>query len=114
MSRIVKAGAVVLDRQFMDALDVTCILQCDGGKIRQRLQERQVAIVKAFYTHAVDQLNHAQAMIAKTHRNGHDRARLHFRFFVDFAEETRVLADVRDDDDLLILRHPSGDALAPS
>ena len=112
MPRIVKIRAVVRYGQFMNTLHMPRILQRDGSEVRQCLQERQIAITEAIHIHAVDQLDYAQAVISKTHRNGHNGPCLHLGFLVHFAEKPRVLANVGNDDGLLVLRHPARNALA--
>jgi len=46
--RIIETGAVVGDGQLVDALDVPRIFKGDRSKIRQSLEQRQVALLKAF------------------------------------------------------------------
>ena len=68
--------------------------------------------IESFRAHAVDQFDDAQAGVAEFTGHGHDRPRLHLGFFVDLAEEARVLGGVRHDHHFAVLRHPAGDALA--
>src|SRR5713101_7074951 len=70
-----------------------------------------IAVVEALRPDAVDQLDHAQAVIAEAHRHGYNRARLHLGLLVHLGEKARVLAHVGHDDNLIVLRHPAGDAL---
>ena len=46
--RVVQAGAVVGDGQFVNALDVARVFERDGREIRQRLEQRQIALLKSF------------------------------------------------------------------
>src|ERR1700757_2205079 len=51
-------------------------------------------------------------MVAEAHGNGDDRARFHFRAFVNLREETRIFRRIGDDDDFAGLRDPAGESLA--
>jgi transcriptional regulator with XRE-family HTH domain len=109
---IVQTGAVVGDRQFVNALDMSRVFDGDGSIVGQRFQQGQVALLKPVRAHAVDQLDDAEGMVAKTDRYGDHRACFHSGFFIHLFEEARVLADIRDNGGLTGLRHPAGDALA--
>ena len=111
MPRVVEAGAIVGDRQLMNALHVARIFNGDGGVVGQRFQQRQIALAETFGAHAIDQLDHTQALFAKTNRHGNDRARLHFSFFVNLREETGIFGCVWHDDGFAGLRHPTGKSL---
>src|SRR6266849_9114721 len=69
--RVVQRGAVVLDGQLVNSLDVAGILERDGGKIRERFEQFQVPRIEALGPDAIDQLDYAQTGIAKLygHRN---------------------------------------------
>src|SRR5437899_8653537 len=69
MPRVVEGGAVIGDGEFMNALDVAGILKSDGRKIRKRFQKFEVTRVEAVRPHAVDQLNDAEAGVAKPDRD---------------------------------------------
>src|SRR5712664_3256422 len=109
--RIVQRRAVVLDGQLVNSLHVARILESDGGKVRERFQQFQVARIEALGSDAIDQLDYAQTGIAKLYGHRDDRLRFGFCFFVDFPEESRVLCRVRHDHGLAVLRHPTGDSL---
>ena len=112
MPRVVEGGAVIGDGEFMNALDVTGILKSDGRKIRKRFQKLEVTRVEAVRPHAVDQLNHAEAGVAKPDRHRDNGLRFGFGLFVDLGEEPRVFRSVGNDDGFAVLRDPAGDPLA--
>src|ERR1700730_19442433 len=60
MRRVVQRGAVVLDGQLVNPLDVTRVLKRDGGKIRERFEQLEVPRIESFGSHAIDQLDDAQ------------------------------------------------------
>src|SRR5689334_15257575 len=70
---VVKAGAIIGNGQFMDALHVPRIFEGNRCKIRQSLEQGQVSLVKSFTIDAVNQLDNAQTLISKKHWNGDDR-----------------------------------------
>src|SRR6266850_7853110 len=109
--RVVERGAVVLDSQLVNSLHVARVLESDGGKVRERFEQFQVPRIETFGPDAIDQLDHAQAGVAKLYGHGNDRLRLGFCFFVDLPEESRVLRRVRHDDGLAVLRYPPGYSL---
>jgi len=109
--RVIETSAIVGNRKLMNALDVPGVFQSDRRKIRQRFQQRQIALLKSVASDAIDQLDHTEAMIPVAHGHGHDRPRLHFRFFVDLREESCVLAYVGNNYGFIVLRNPAGDPL---
>src|SRR3989449_294279 len=111
VARVVKAGAVVGDRELMNSLDMPGVLERNGSKVGQGFQQRQVAALEAIRPHAIDQFNHAQAAVAEAHWDGHNGLRLHHGLLIHLGKETRVLAHVGHDHLLAVLRHPAGDAL---
>ncbi len=111
MARVVEAGAIVGDRQFVDALDVARVFDGDGGVIGERFEQREVALAETFRADAIDQLDDAEALVAEAHGHGDDRTRFHFRLLVHLREETRIFRRVRDDDDFAGLRDPAGKSL---
>jgi hypothetical protein len=111
MARIVKAGAIVSDRQFMDSLDVARILDGDCGVIGERFEKSKIALAEPFGADTVDEFDDAEAMVAEAHWNGDDRARLHFCALVNFREETRIFRGVGNDDDFTCLGDPAGKSL---
>src|SRR6266850_3716572 len=73
VARVVQRGAVVLDGQLVNSLDVARVLESDSGKIRERFQQFQVPRIEALGPDAVDQLDHAQAGVAKLYGHSNDR-----------------------------------------
>ena len=112
VARVVERRAIVGDGQFVDALDVARIFERDGSEIGQRFEQFQVARIEAVGADAIDQLDDAEAGVAKFDRHGDDRLRFHLGLFVDLAEEARVFGGVGHDDSFAVLRDPPGDALA--
>ena len=88
------------------------VLQGDGGEIGQRFEQRQVAIVESLDAHAIDQLDDAQTVLAEAHRNGHDGVGFRLGLLIHLRQEALVGAHVGNNDRLLILRHPAGDAFS--
>src|SRR5690348_10161439 len=72
MARIIERGAIVRDREFMDALHVARILDGNRRIIRERFKQRQLTRAEALIAHAVDQLNHAQALVAEADGHGNN------------------------------------------
>src|ERR1700730_373833 len=54
MARVIKRGAVIFDGEFMDALYVTRVFQCNRGKIGKGFEELEITGVKTIGTHTVD------------------------------------------------------------
>ena len=54
MPRIVKRCAIVADGQVVDFLHVAGVFQGDGGKIRKRLEQFQVARIEPAGSYAID------------------------------------------------------------
>ena len=109
--RVVQRRAIIGDRQLVDALDVARIFERDGGEIRQRFEQFQIARIESVRADAIDQLDDAEAGVAKFYRHGDDGLRLHLGLFVDLAEKARVFRGVGHDDGFAVLRHPAGDSL---
>src|SRR5580698_7802539 len=95
----------------MNSLYVPRILERDGGKVGKRFQEFEVTLIETFRAKAIDQLDDAEAGVAKLYGHSDDGLRFGFRLFVNLGEEARVLRGVLDDDRLTMLRHPTGDSL---
>src|SRR5882672_8279454 len=87
------------------------VFESDRREIRQSFEQRQVALLEAFPSNAVDQFDDAQAMVAVAHGHGHDRPRLHLCLFIHLGEEPGVLAYVGHDHGFIVLRHPAGNSL---
>src|SRR5579864_131388 len=90
MARVVEAGAIVGDGEFVDALHVARIFNCDRGVVGERFEQGEVALAETFRADAIDEFDDAEAMIAEADGNGDDRARFHFCAFVDLREEARI------------------------
>src|SRR5215467_382798 len=59
MTRVVEAGAIVGDGEFLNLFYGTGVVNGDGGVVAERMQEEHLLLAKAFHG-AVDQLDHAQ------------------------------------------------------
>src|SRR5271156_7074548 len=94
MARVVEAGAIVGDGEFVDALNVARVFDGDGGVIGQGFEQREVAGAETFWADAIDQFDDAEALIAEAHWDSDDAARFHFCFGVYLSEETRILGGV--------------------
>src|SRR5689334_20133909 len=111
MARIIERGAIVRDREFMDALHVPGVFDGNRRIIRERFKQRQLTRAEALIAHAVDQLNHAETLVAEADWNGDNRTGAHFRLLVHLREETRVLSRIGHDNDFAGLSHPAGNSL---
>src|ERR1700733_894844 len=107
MARVVEAGAVVGDCELVNALNVARVFDRDGRVIREGFEQGEIAGAEAFWADAIDEFNDAETLIAKTHRDGNDGARFHFRFGVHLAEETRIFGGVSDYYCFASLRDPA-------
>jgi len=67
------------------------IFECDGGKVRESLEQLEVAVVKTFGTEAVDKFDDAEASVAEFNGDADDGLRFGLRLFVYLREETSVL-----------------------
>ncbi len=112
MARVVERRAIVGNGQLMDAFDVARIFERDGGEVRQRFQQFQIARIESIRTDAIDKFDDAQAGVAKFHRHGHDRLRFCLGLFVDLAEKASVFGSIGHDNRFAVLRDPARDALA--
>src|SRR5580704_7030307 len=111
MPGIVERGAIISDGELVNALHVPRVFDGDCSVVRQCFEKCEVAFAETFGTDAVDQLDYAETLIAEANRNGDDRARLHFRIRVHAAEESRILAGIRNDYNFTSLRDPTCESL---
>src|ERR1700741_1578447 len=108
---VVERGAIILDGQLVNALDVAGILEGNRGKVRKRFEEFQVSRIETLRADAINEFNHAQAGVPEFYRHGDNRARLHFGLLVHFAEEASVLGGIRYDNYFAVLRDPASNSL---
>src|SRR6185437_9474938 len=82
MSCIVKAGAIVRNREFLDLFDGACVLDGDSRVVAERMQEEHLIVGEALHG-AVDELDHAEYPMLRLERHADDRARLPLGHLVD-------------------------------
>src|SRR6185369_4116442 len=111
MTRVVKSGAIIRDREFLNSLHCSRILNGDSGVVTQRLQEVHLLIGKVLEVN-VHQLDYAQHPQLGTHRHADNRPRLPLCHFIDTLSKARIGHDIRNDEPLAMFCHPSGNALA--
>src|SRR5205823_206121 len=58
MPRVVEAGAIVGDGQFLDALDSARVIDGDSGVIAKCIQKEQLVVTEGLHG-AIDELDHA-------------------------------------------------------
>src|SRR2546426_11586161 len=72
VARVIQRGAVVLDGQLVNSLYMARILDSDGSKVGKSFEQFQVSRIESLGPDAIDQLDHAQAGVAKLHGHGND------------------------------------------
>src|ERR1051326_1804742 len=111
MPRIVKTGAIVGDRQFLNLLYGARIVNGYSGLIAERMQEEHLLLAKALHG-AVDELDHAQHAVLRLQRHADDRARLQLGHLADALGKAGIVIYVRYDQGFAMPGHPAGDAFA--
>ena len=115
MAGVVKIRAVIGDGQFMNSLYVARIFNGDGREVGKRFEQCEaLPLVKPVW----DRRNspaQSRPDIDSRKRTGtaNDRLRFHICFLIQLRKKACVLADVRNNHGLIILRHPAGKSLAP-
>src|SRR5579862_711059 len=108
---VIERGAVVGDGEFVNAFYVACVLESDGGEVRESFQELEVARIEAFGADAVNEFNDAEAGIAESDRDGDDGAGFGLGLFVHLAEEAGVLGGVGNHDRFAVSGNPASNTL---
>ena len=120
------AAIKITDQNGVDAVfEQACVSQSRGlrlckqlrmrngcaGQPRDAPQQLQVERRK-FVAAGVDRLQHTNDAALNRYRDGGDGSRLETRLFIGAGIKTFVGLDVRDDNWLVVFRHPACDALA--
>ena len=111
MARVVEAGAVVGDGEFLDLFDGAGVVDGDGGVVGHGLQEHELIFAEAS-GFDVDELDDAEDAVLGGERDAEDGAGLPAGHLVDAGGEALVLGDVGNQQGFAVLGDPSGDAFA--
>src|ERR1700730_6137136 len=94
---VVQTSAIVGDGQLVNSFHMPGIFECDGSKVGKSFKKLEVAIVKTFWTEAIDQLDDSEAGVAEFNRDGNDGLRFGLGLLVYLREEASVFRSVRHD-----------------
>ena len=111
MTRVVEAGAVICNGEFLNLLHCARVLDGDGGVVAERMQKEHLVVGETLHS-AVDKLNHAEDAVFRFEWHADDRTRLPLRHLIDPLCEARIVIHVWNQQRLAVFGDPSSDAFS--
>src|ERR1700749_1924866 len=97
MARIVEAGAIVSNREFLYLLYGARVVNRNGRIVAKRVQEEHLLLAKALHG-TVNQLNHAQYAVLGLQWHADNRPRLPLGHLVNAFGKAGIVINIRDDE----------------